>query len=191
MPHGAQCSISSCDAESAQPREAGVRGQLKSSWRANQRSVHWRLARADFVVCGPLTLLGWERVKRDVCIGEGVALESPCLAAPLQIGDRVHAGQDVMILTGTHYIVLPGRRCGANDFKPVSIGDGVWRGVRATVLPGVSAGAGAVISAGSVVTRDVPSLAIASGNPARVRKQFGTLEELVAYMNSRQPERRG
>jgi acetyltransferase-like isoleucine patch superfamily enzyme len=44
-----------------------------------------------------------------------------------------------------------------------------------------------VIGAGAVVTRDVPSFAIAAGNPARVQAQFDDLASLTAYMNSRQP----
>lgn len=52
--------------------------------------------------------------------------------------------------------------------KPVVIEDGVWIGSHAVILPGVTLGRGSVIGAGSVVTRDVPPLAIAYGVPAKV-----------------------
>ena len=59
---------------------------------------------------------------------------------------------------------------GASDFHPVNIGNDVWIGARVTILPGVKIGNGAIIGAGSVVTKDVPDFAIVGGNPARVIK---------------------
>jgi acetyltransferase-like isoleucine patch superfamily enzyme len=52
----------------------------------------------------------------------------------------------------------------------VRIGNDVWIGTRAIILPGVQIGDGAIIGAGSVVTRDVPALAVVGGVPARVIK---------------------
>jgi galactoside O-acetyltransferase len=52
--------------------------------------------------------------------------------------------------------------------KPVVIEDDVWIGCRSIVLKGVRIGRGAVIAAGSVVTKDIPAGAIAGGVPARV-----------------------
>ena len=51
---------------------------------------------------------------------------------------------------------------------PIIIGDDVWLGAKSVVLKGVSIGHGAVVGAGSVVTRSLPSGAIAVGAPARV-----------------------
>lgn len=53
---------------------------------------------------------------------------------------------------------------------PITIGDDVWIGFNSTILSGVTIGQGAVIAAGSVVTRDVPSYAVVGGNPAKVLK---------------------
>ena len=50
----------------------------------------------------------------------------------------------------------------------VTIGDDVWIGTRAIILPGVTIGNGVIIGAGAVVTKDVPDYAIVGGVPARV-----------------------
>lgn len=50
---------------------------------------------------------------------------------------------------------------------PVVIGDKAWLGFNVIVLPGVTIGEGAVVGAGSVVTRDVPAWTVVAGNPAR------------------------
>jgi acetyltransferase-like isoleucine patch superfamily enzyme len=57
--------------------------------------------------------------------------------------------------------------------KGIRIGDDVWLATGAVVLDGVSIGRGAVIGAGSVVTKDIPDYAIAVGVPARVIGQRG------------------
>lgn len=53
-------------------------------------------------------------------------------------------------------------------YAPVCVGDDVWIGARAVILPGVTVGDHAVIGAGSVVRKDVPAWAIVAGVPARV-----------------------
>ena len=66
---------------------------------------------------------------------------------------------------------------------PVTLGNDVWIGHGAVVLPGVSLGSGAAVGAGSIVTKDVPPFAIVVGNPARVlRLRFSerVVEELLA-----------
>lgn len=57
--------------------------------------------------------------------------------------------------------------------RPICIGSDVWCGAGAVILPGVSIGDGAVIGAQSVVTRDVPSMAVVAGIPARVIRMRG------------------
>lgn len=57
---------------------------------------------------------------------------------------------------------------------PVIIGKNVWIGDKATILPGVTIGEGAVIAANSVVTKDVPAYSVVAGNPARVVKQVNS-----------------
>lgn len=56
--------------------------------------------------------------------------------------------------------------------KPIVIRKGVWIGARVIVLKGVTIGEGAVIGAGSVVTKDIPPYSIVGGNPARVIREI-------------------
>jgi acetyltransferase-like isoleucine patch superfamily enzyme/coenzyme F420-reducing hydrogenase beta subunit len=86
----------------------------------------------------------------------------------IRIGKNCHIAKDVIIrdLDG-HYIEESEYRTS----KPVYIGDNVWLGYRSMVLKGVSIGDGAIIAAGSVVTKDVPPHCIAAGNPAKVIRQ--------------------
>ncbi len=108
-------------------------------------------------------------------IGDNVRLGSRChlWAGPssgrIIIGNDVLFGPEVMLTAATYRY---------NDGSPVTdqmmdesdiiIGDDVWLGTRVVVLPGVSIGPGAIIGAAAIVTRDVPSYAIAVGMPARV-----------------------
>jgi len=57
--------------------------------------------------------------------------------------------------------------------QPVTIGDHVWIGTRALILPGVTIGDGAVVGAGSVVTKDVLPNGVVAGNPARLLRILG------------------
>ena len=55
---------------------------------------------------------------------------------------------------------------------PVIIGDNVWIGDKATILPNVTIGMGAVVAANAVVTKNVPPYTVVGGNPARIIKQL-------------------
>jgi maltose O-acetyltransferase len=82
----------------------------------------------------------------------------------LTIGSNVSISPEVAILTGSHDMNDP--KFKLVDF-PVVIEDYVWIGTRATVLPNVTIGRGAVVAAGSVVTRDVAPMTIVAGVPAK------------------------
>ncbi|XXU63542.1 sugar O-acetyltransferase [Sorangium sp. So ce1097] len=88
--------------------------------------------------------------------------------APITIGDDVLMGPNVQLLTPTHPVAPEPRRQKWEAAKPITIGNNVWLGGGAIVLPGVTIGDNTVVGAGSVVTRDLPANVIAVGNPARV-----------------------
>lgn len=62
--------------------------------------------------------------------------------------------------------------------KPISVGDRVWIGGNAVILPGVTIGSDTVIGAGSVVTRDIPAGVLAVGNPCRVLREISERDKM-------------
>lgn len=86
----------------------------------------------------------------------------------IEIGDDLLMAPAVQLYTATHPLDRATRAAGLEYARPIRIGDGVWIGGAAIVLPGVTIGDGCVIGAGAVVTRDLPPGSLAAGNPARV-----------------------
>ena len=85
----------------------------------------------------------------------------------LTIGANVDIAQEVNIWTEQHDYDDP---MYGNKGGNVIIDDYVWIASRATILPGVHIGRGAVVASGAVVTKDVPPLAIVGGVPAKILK---------------------
>ncbi|GGZ41000.1 sugar O-acetyltransferase [Streptomyces bluensis] len=88
--------------------------------------------------------------------------------APITIGEDCQIGPNVQLLTPTHPLEPQPRRDKLEAARPIVIGDNVWIGGGAIILPGVTIGDNSVIGAGAVVTKDVPANVVAIGNPARV-----------------------
>ena len=89
------------------------------------------------------------------------------------IGDNVMIAPDCVIYVRNHEssrLDIPMCKQGSTEERPVVIGNDVWIGGRVIILPGVKIGDGAIVGAGSVVTRDVSEYDIVAGNPARVIK---------------------
>ena len=122
------------------------------------------------------------RLGRDVFIGGGVFIDTtvPWLVS---IGDRSTLAPCAMVFA---HDAGPRRSTGYTMIAPVTIGQRVYIGSGALVLPGVTIGDDAVIGAGSVVRHDVPPASLAVGVPARV---IGTVDELAARHNELMRER--
>lgn len=84
------------------------------------------------------------------------------------IGNNVMVAPNVTITATGHPVHPDLRRHGEQFSFQVHIGDYVWLGAGAIILPGVTIGDNSVIGAGSVVTRDIPANVVAVGNPCRV-----------------------
>lgn len=92
--------------------------------------------------------------------------------ADIFIGDGVMIAPNVVLATGTHPI-CPDLRDPTYQYNlPIHIGNRVWIGAGAIILPGVTIGNDSVIGAGSVVTKDIPSGVVAVGNPCRVLREI-------------------
>ena len=113
----------------------------------------------------------------------------------LKIGNLCSIAQEVMFILGDHYtnhvssypfkskMRLGDGGLDANPKGNIIVGDDVWIGYRATILSGVEIGQGAIIAAGSVVTKNVPPYAIVGGNPAKVIR-FRFSERIISKLMS-------
>ncbi len=98
----------------------------------------------------------------DTIIGEKVVLDG---RDRLRIGNHADIASEVMIYNAEHDVKDSGFKA---IFEPVEIGDYVFIGPRAIILPGVKIGKGAVVGAGAVVTKNVEEYSIVGGVPAKV-----------------------
>lgn len=127
-----------------------------------ERALHFEVGAQSAILLGAIV----DRVGR-LEIGSNTVVNERCRIdsrGGLKIGNNVSISPDVVIPTADHDGVAPGF---PYRERAVSIEDYVWIGTRAMVLPGVSIGRGAIVAAGSIVTRDVPPLEIVAGSPAR------------------------
>lgn len=107
----------------------------------------------------------------NIKVGQNVFINACCRfqdQGGIEIGDGSLIGHNTTIATLNHDF-NPSKRQNLTP-SPVKIGKNVWIGSDCTILPGVEIGDGAIIGAGSVVTKSVPKNSIAVGNPARVIK---------------------
>jgi acetyltransferase-like isoleucine patch superfamily enzyme len=126
------------------------------------------------------------RIGAGVLLAHDVGLHLRDRGAVLSIGDgtfvnhrtelvaheRVTIGRDCLLAWDVLVLDCDSHRVdGGPRSAPVTIGDRVWIGCRATVLKGVTVGDGAVVAAGAVVVHDVPPRALVAGNPARVVRE--------------------
>ena len=142
------------------------------------KEIRYFLMKKRFKKCGERVIFcSGIRISgsKNVSIGNNVRIGEKsfiCGVGGLEIGDNVALGPQVLIWTVNHNYYSPEHLPFGGVYKkpPVKIGDNVWIGARACVVPGVTIGEGAVIAMGSVVTKDVPPCAVVGGNPAKVIK---------------------
>ena len=109
----------------------------------------------------------------NISVGKNFYANFNCVildCASVQIGDNTLLGPGTQIYTAYHPVNPSARRSHFECAQPVKIGDNVWIGGGAIILPGVKIGNNTVIGAGSVVTKDIPPDVIAAGNPCRIMK---------------------
>jgi maltose O-acetyltransferase len=142
------------------------------------------------LIQGKLRLTGNGNPSELLSIGDGTLVTGGLhvdLGAPVRIGNRVRIGHDVSLLTINHAVGDVYLRAGTSFFGAVSIEDGAWLASRCTVLPGVTIGSGAIVAAGSVVTRNVASNTLVAGVPARVIRELPEQGEPAPLSASYEP----
>ena len=105
----------------------------------------------------------------DVCLSKDVLITT---SGGVYIGKRVLIGYRTQIISADHEIPLVGERIPISGDKlgKINIQDDVWIGANCVITRGVTIGKGAVVAAGSVVTKDIKSNAIVGGVPAKLIK---------------------
>lgn len=110
-----------------------------------------------------------------VSIGSNVFINADFMvigSGRITIGDNVLIGPGTRFYTPNHSLDIDLRRAGWEIGLPITLEDDVWLGGSVVVCPGVTIGRGAVVGAGSVVTKDVPPGVVVGGNPARVIREI-------------------
>lgn len=117
----------------------------------------------------------------EISIGNGCHIRNGSHITAINrilIGNHVLTGPHILITDNAHGtssgdgLDLPPNHRPLYSKGPVVIEDNVWIGEKASILPGVHIGKGAIIAANAVVTKDVPAYTIAAGNPAKVIKDM-------------------
>ncbi len=120
-------------------------------------------------------------ISSDLVAGEYSFIGSNCTIPPkVTIGKYTMLAPNVSILGGDHIfedpktpIIFSGRPI----MKSTKIGEDVWIGANTLIMAGITVGNGAIIAAGSIVTKDVPEYSIYGGNPAKlIRMRFNDQE---------------
>ena len=110
----------------------------------------------------------------NITVGRKVHIGYECMFtghAPIDIADEVMIANKTNLVTSGHP-VPPDQRRDHLTGAPIAIETNVWIGTAATILPGVTIGAGSVVAAGAVVTHDVPPATLVAGVPAAVIREL-------------------
>jgi len=121
-------------------------------------------------------------ITRNTIIGRNCTIESHSfLCDSVILQDDVFIGHGVMFTNDLYPRVKT-----LVEYFPTIVKKGAAIGTNATIIAGVTIGKYAIIGAGAVVTKDVPSYSIVVGNPAKIIKEFKSLSEITDYIRSKQ-----
>lgn len=111
----------------------------------------------------------------DVIIGDHTRIGlHNTIIGPVTIGSHVNLAQGITVTALNHNFEDTEKRFDEQGVStnPVIIGDDIWIGANAVILPGVSIGRHSVVAAGAVVTKDVPPHSLVAGVPAKIIRQI-------------------
>ena len=149
-------------------------GRIFKGFRRRLRTLYYSRVLKSFgnacQICDGVLLFGPDRISLgdQVIINEGVILQA-CDEATITIGSRVGFSYGACVLTGG-LDIYKNIHLRKHKTASVIIENEVWIGANATILPGVTIGAGSVVAAGAVVTHNIPRNVIVAGVPARIIK---------------------
>ncbi len=107
-------------------------------------------------------------------------------ARSLSFGSNIMIGPNLVIECDNHVFNHVGRNVfetrNERSIGPVKIENDVWIGANVIILPNVTIGEGAIVGAGSVVTKSIPPYSVAVGNPARIIKRRFTKDQLNIHL---------
>lgn len=127
------------------------------------------------LILGTVEMSGMGAVWQKLTMGSMCQITGPAyfdLNDRITIGDDVSVGHHCVLITTNHRVGPSRHRCGEFNCAPIIIENGAWLGACVTVLPGVTIGRGAIIAAGSVVTKSVAANVIVGGVPAKPIKEL-------------------
>lgn len=111
----------------------------------------------------------------DVMIGDHTRVGiHNTIIGPVSIGNHVNLAQGITVTALNHNFSDPDKLIDEQGISTaaVHIGDDVWIGANAVVLPGVTIGNHSVVAAGAIVTKDIPQGSLVAGVPAKILKQI-------------------
>lgn len=175
---------------------APVGRTIKARWRHPLTEIHFGVSASADCSFGAGVKIFQSAMVAATDIGRYSYVGEGCRIRNSSIGSFTSIGPDVLVAPGVHptnfVSTYPGfystQASGAVSFfahddvvehRRVDIGSDVWIGARAIILDGVRVGNGAIIAAGSIVTRDVAPFTIVGGIPARLIKFRFSPEEIV------------
>ena len=147
---------------------------------------------SNSVIGKEVELTAWDnykgqQFKPEIIIGDGTSIRDYSQITAInsiRIGNGVLTGPNILITDNAHGASVAELLDIAPNLRPLSskgpviIEDNVWIGTKASIMPGVRIGKGAIIAANSVVTHDIPPYCVAAGIPAKVIKVMREVKNL-------------